>query len=479
MLGLNARAEEGYYKEECTDDRSHCVRIIHEACARNPSSCESVNTNDGYTLNFLKGTMEIENQKSTVEEAQESANKASGKMQGRLPSEPETPKSTPEPSPAPVAKAPDNGLIYEMNQCESISQQAIDSCSESNSLMNKVRNGLDSTSRSVAGWAQQSPQACNSMANNASIAFSSGMGAWKSSCIDALSQCNNVCEPIIKKFRAQGFGDHLAQTQRFKAQCNQLNSKMISIEQNMNDAKNTALAGLKCQQDALAAQQLPQNLSPSGLANNPGGSYPGLGGGEVGPGFSNMPATLGGSGRDPYGRDERATGGAGDPTSLADGAMDNALSGKPYEKSRIDQLSLSGGGGGVSGKVTYSDSSLPKQKNNQNYGGGGSSLNSTVNGGYYGGGGMGSGAFRQASIAPVGGYRPSATGSNQAGLPTNGKPDLRRFLPPGGPKRVAASPESFRPEDSKIGRDGVTGPRTSNFGKVRYRYNAHRATLAP
>lgn len=470
-----------YYKEDCNDERSYCVRTIHEACTTNPGSCERVDTNDGYTVIFLKGTYNVDNRKTDVEDVGRSVN---GKMQGRLPQEtPETNKTTPDAPITPsseTVRSLDANLTNDLDRCRQAAEDVGGSCSETNSLMNRVKSGLDSTSRQVAGWAQQSPQACNSMANNASVAFSSGMGAWKSGCLNAYSECRNTCEAIIGKLKAQGFSSYVSEANGYRTQCDRQNSQMSNIEQNMNDAKSTALAGLKCRQDAL--MQNAQNLSPNGLSNLGGGSSPGLNGGGLGSGFSSGgPATLGGSGRDSYGRDERATGAGG--TSLADGAMDGGLggNGREYEKSKIDQLSLGGAGGGVSGKVTYSDSSLPKPKNNQNYGGGGSSLNSTVNGGFYGGGGaMGSGAFRQAAIAPVGGYRPpNGNNPNGGNIQLNGKPDLRRFLPPGGPKRVAASPEGFQREDSKIGRDGVTGPRTSNFGKVRYRYNAHRATLTP
>lgn len=428
-----------------------------------------ISSSDGYRVFGLKGVMTEQSNKASLEDIEKAVDG--------------TPSAKPIAETAPIAPAAPSGpsadLQYRLSQCQQKSEAVAESCDENASTLNKIRNELNRASSQVAGWAQQSPQACNQMVTGASGAFSSGMGLWNNTCGSALSDCINACDPVRKDLRSGGFADLARAADTAKAQCTRLGAKKSQVNQNMEDAKNTALAGVRCQQDALAQQQA---LNQPGLMSNPGfGSVPPGGGTDrMGSGFSNGgPATLGGSGRG-YDPDERATGAGGTPTSLGDGASSEDLAGgKPYEKSQIGQLSLGGAGGGVSGKVTYSDSSMPKSNQRNNQGGGGSTRESTVNSGFYGGGGaIGGGAFKQAAIAPVGGYRANGSAYNP-NLQANGKPDLRRFMPPGGPKRVAASPSGYVRQDSKTGKDGVTGPRTNNFHKVSNRYNSYRATLVP
>lgn len=352
-----------------------------------------------------------------------------------------------------VSPTPDRQVV---NKCQQAIVAAEEECDESKYNIPWLRGVAERAAGQALSLSNATGSACTAQGDAVTRLYSA-IDTWKAQCSSKAQTCAQDCGnlPDQKKLCDSAFG------------------KMNVDSSRAAQLQNAQQARQACDAAALAASQVPAQ----GLANNTGMGMPTSGGSSssLGSGFS--PATASsanygigaGSGGD---RNELATGrgGAGLGSGSGDEASGAAINGE-YQKSKVDQWNA-GAGGGMSGKVTYSDSSLPKSKQQPSYGGGGSSYSNTVNSGFYGGGAAagGSSAWRQASIAPVGGYKPGA-GYNPN---LRAKPDLRRFLPPGGPQRVAASGSL----DSSS-RGGMTGPQSNNFNKIRNRYNAYRATLVP
>lgn len=107
-------------------------------------------------------------------------------------------------------------------------------------------------------------------------------------------------------------------------------------------------------------------------------------------------------------------------------------------------------------------------------GGGGANVDPAAPSGYFGGGGGGGSGRSFASAGGGSNYSgarpPGAVGGPNAG--SNG-PDLRQFLP-GGMQDPRA-----RGMAGGVGKDGITGPHTSNWSKVQNRYRLLQDTLHP
>ncbi len=409
------------------------------------------------------------------------------------PRDPPPPTDTESPPAPPVVVAPpgtDGGLPTTDDQlspkqaqliedCKAAAQDSDDTCNEDRSGLANIRNTLDRASTTVLSAVNATGNAC-SAAGQASAQLDSAVGAWVRTCQDRVRSCLASCDAAVASVTKRGLESSLAIAKDQKVICSSSANKIPAGRKRFEESTLAQNARTKCQSDEIAAQQQ-QKQNLAGNKTPPTGS---LGqnrgiGERGGSGFS--PATAAGAN---YGV------GAGERSELgksSGGGLDGALGSpsadtatgevKEYQRSVIGQFSAGQGGGGVSGKVTYSGSSTNPAQKNQRSGGGGAPANSTVNNGFYGAGGAGSagGAFQQAAIAPVGGYQPQARSNSNNGL--RGRPDLRKFLPAGGPKRVAASPAGF--QRFGAGKDGLTGPRTNIFKKISTRYHAHRANLIP
>lgn len=160
----------------------------------------------------------------------------------------------------------------------------------------------------------------------------------------------------------------------------------------------------------------------------------------------------------------------GTPTPNDAGLLMNDESGAagPYEKSRKSAMTAPASAGGAGPQA--STRGAPDAQKNRRAAGGRAAIDSDILKGYYGGAG-GPGGFR------VGGGYPGApvAGPGTAGgrpLPKVGAPggavDLSRFAPKWIVRRDVAT---------ATGPDGITGPHTDLFKKVRNRYEAVLASL--
>lgn len=449
-------------ENQCDPQAVTCVIYVDEAC-RDPQRSKECEWRDG-AQNQIFGQL-----KSSINKTLPS-------------SETEVVPASHEEAPAAKTEVlPTAAQNNSMNQCQNAVETVESQCSADDGSfnLNYLRNTLDGASQTLLSASNATQNTCSGV-SAAATRLNSAVVAWKNNCADQVKSCFTKCEAAISAVK--NLSTYQENMKSRMEVCKASFSKVVPTAQRMADTTAADNALAKCQSDALAAQQGLQNIANPSMIPGGGSSpgyYPTSGSGSS-PAVA--PAYSGGGGSD---RSEfaRASGGgavgAGLDGAPSNGTMDGKAAPGEYQKSVVGQFNGGGSGGGVNGKVTYSDSSGPRQNQQRGGGGGGgSSRSSTVNGGFYGGGASGSGmAFRQASIAPVGGYPASANSRNSIGN-LKGKPDLRRFLPPGGPKRVAASPSGFdRPYGN--GKDGLTGPRSNLFQKVSNRYGAHRANLIP
>lgn len=472
-----------YEKEQCDVDGFNCTIVINSECRGSPDLCDTKVTKDGDVVWALKGTLPDSSNGQVTDTTLKSVAPTDSeapfvKRQGRLgetAAEPEVEKAVVE---SPVVSPKSVRLTSEqsdqMSQCQDAADEAVNSCSEERSGMNSWRNQLDRESSRLSSYASQGPQACTSM-SQFSASISSAMALWKQGCQSALQKCSQTCDAARSSLKASGATSEMALMDQSKATCTKQIRSIRSVESNVQEAQNAAVANVRCQQDAANQQQL-ANL-PTGLTS-PGTSSP-IGSSFRPPGSG--PGTLPSTNFGGYegGRDERATGAGGPEGSTLSSGADLPAIPSTYEKSKIGQLQMGGAGGGVNGKVVYSGSGPQNNAGKQQQRvSGGSAPSPAVNAGFYGtGASAGASSFKQAAVAPVGGFqnRPSGIG----GVAGRGNPDLRKFLPAGGPKRVAASPAQGHRFEKATGRDGLTGPRSNLFRKVSTRYSIHSATLIP
>lgn len=102
----------------------------------------------------------------------------------------------------------------------------------------------------------------------------------------------------------------------------------------------------------------------------------------------------------------------------------------------------------------------------------GAALETNVNGGYYGGGRGGAGGVVMAATPGVPGGAVTGAPNAYAGAAGSG-PDLRQFLP-GGSRHMAS-----RGMGGLTGPDGITGPHTNIWVKIKNRYQHLSHTLSP
>lgn len=473
-----------FEKEQCDMDGLNCTIVINSECRGSPDLCDTKVTKDGDVVWALKGTLPDSSNGQVTDTTLKSVAPADPdapfvKQQGRLGETAPAPEVEKAVSPFTATKSArlTAEQSEQMSQCQDAADQALNSCSESRSGMNSWRNQLDRESSRLSAYASQGPQACTSM-SQFSAGISSAMALWKQGCQSALQKCSQSCDAIRSSLKAIGATSDITLMDQAKASCTQQIKSIRSVENNVQEAQNAAVANVRCQQDAANQQQLANQGLPG--FQPPGGSSGAIGSGFRPPnsGASTVPST-GYGGYEGGGRDERATGAGGPEGSTLSGlGADVPTTPSTYEKSKIGQLQIGGAGGGVNGKVVYSGSGPQNNAGKQQRGSGGSAPSPAVNAGFYGVGASAPGSsFKQAAVAPVGGFqnRPSGIG----GVAGRGKPDLRKYLPAGGPKRVAASPAQVARFEKPTGRDGLTGPRSNLFRKVSTRYSIHSATLIP
>lgn len=388
--------------------------------------------------------------------------------------------------------------------CEARTKEAQTECNFVESKSGKQAIAFaDGLRNQIKMMSMSSPVAMCGKMGEVSQTIDLAVGAYDTYCTAAYSDCDNACTTEIDGLTAaiNQAGSNLAEVNRLKVEqesikdihrkCKKLSSNVGGVFQNISSftaiemAKSqyckdqgAALAALCKAQPSNALCQTAGNTdcsNPTTAANNivcicqvnkadprcTGQALAGLSsnlGSASGAGSGASDSSLGGSGLDDFGGAGSGFGLGGDP--VAGVGPHDGSSGPPSSKGQPGRGSMDLGGNGNS----------PAGKNNAAVVGGGQDpTNAKILNGYGVGGNTGA----------RGGYYGSGSGANLPGPNgySNGKPgavpvDLRKFLPGGkmDPTRGLAGIS---------GPDGITGPNTDIWDKIKLRYYNLQPSLLP
>ncbi len=372
--------------------------------------------------------------------------------------------------------------VSSFDSCKNDHKSAESACDAGkNSGMSSVMGMLDLMTKQLGQATSGSIELACSKLGTISQTASVAMTGYKMNCTNSILACENSCD-------AEKNETNYAELQRLKKKCTSMNAKVQDAGFSINSLVATNLNSKKCEELAMNSPDYwckkdpksvmctagkPVDCSNPALAKtnavcicraNPrdavcstltagqikgGASSPNIGGGIEG----------GTSGKD---SGSLSLGNTSDGSSpFGDGAIGKGGNGGEPADFKGGSGGMGGGnGGGSGGKNSYT-----QQPRN-----GESGVNTKVIGGYGYGGGNGAGGMGSGSSGRTG--TASGGGGYYNGMQGQQKVDLKQFLPGGqfDPQRNIAG---------IAGPDGITGPNSDIWAKVKNRYGNIMRTLRP
>lgn len=384
-----------------------------------------------------------------------------------------------------------------INQCAESSQAAAASCEEKNdSGLNSVASQASQVTLLLGQQTSSSITAACSQMAGLSAAANAALAAFRLRCKSAQTKCVSSCEQSIqfiqKNFAAcyGGGADISGAVEHYQSSANQylntcrgLDSKVTEANQAIQNYASTAANASQC-------AALSSGTTPALCATNP--NYPGCSAAAAvdcsNPqvAATNKVCICSKNPMDPSCSSAQKVGGSGvtvgggsiDSSSRlaprADSSANGLLDGDIPDLPGIAQGKPNSGGGesidGQQGSGSPVGGGSGGSGGGANPGGGGAVAgdgSTAVNGGFYGGGGA-----RFGSGGSVGGRVGGGIYGGKPGVAGPQGPDLRKFLPGGqfDPRRAVSG---------MGGPDGITGPHSNIWHKIKNRYRVMSPSLLP
>jgi hypothetical protein len=376
-----------------------------------------------------------------------------------------------------------------VSNCESATLKAKSSCDENGSLSDSMANLAASMTQLGSQYSAASiQQSCSNVANYMNSA-AVALGAYRQLCGSAIATCVASCSVTIKQKCSNSSSDSLAEQAKSamngnKSTCNSYSGKIAQANATIQSYSTTRLNAQSCasltSSDGLTNYCLknptaegckqPDCNSPS-MASNKVCIYTKNPADPACAGTASTQSSNSASFASTENRLKKNSNAADTGDLPTSGNSDRLSSGTSQSSSNSSASAIDGRQGG-SASLTPGELNPSPQKRLKVK----ASLDVPVLAGTYGGGGS-SGSSRYAALKVEDNPDSrSARGNTQSQSPKKESPDLRQFLPGmGGLQRgrgIAGSSEV-------VGADGITGPHSDIWQKVRNRYTSLRETLQP
>ncbi|KYG67152.1 hypothetical protein AZI86_09070 [Bdellovibrio bacteriovorus] len=384
-----------------------------------------------------------------------------------------------------------------IEKCEMSTSDTAASCDESNhAKMKNASNNAQTAAQSDTAAVQQACGQAGGISNSAKEA----MKTFRENCGGALETCQSACGELSEFLRQDSCWSTLGLNQNSakvladskKRSCDTYQSQVDDADQAISNYNTTGAGSAACQMAAMGTsspeEAAKENEKKTFCEANP--TYPGCAsasaancddpsqannkvcvcsknpghymcrGGMNAESDAFASSSIDASSRLPT---SQASANAGDMPSLP--GLEHGPRPKGGDVQGID---------GRQGGAAVGSANLSGNVNPSGIGGGGGGPADVVpgSGGSYGGGGSGGRALMGASLSGSGGGGRGG-GSGSANGAVNQNPDLRQFLPGG------SRDPRLQGNAGSTGVDGITGPHSNIWGKVRNRYQLLKNTLEP
>lgn len=385
------------------------------------------------------------------------------------------------------------------DSCLSTTETTAQSCDENNSPELQQTGGQAQQQSTAPGSDDAAVQQACGQAGGLSQSAKKAMTSFRDSCSGALEQCRSACSELATFLReptclsAIGKSQATAETEAssLERDCTRHQAEVDSAEKSISNYSNTGTGAAACQA-AAAGTSAPkeaeeENEKKTFCDANP--SYPGCANSQAAancddPSQANNKVCV--CSKNPghamclgtQSMEQSSVSNSVDSDSRLPSSQADIGGGDNPDLPGINMGERVGGEDGVGidgrqGGAAVGNSSVGGGSGSSQRSAGSSGEGPPIipgGSGTYGGGGSGGMGYASGSSAAY-----AAAGARSGNKVTaDGSPDLRQFLPGG-----RLDPRREQGMAGGVGKDGITGPHSSNWDKIKNRYEMLKGTLAP